>query len=101
MIEIEYTEGGCRPFFSCDYCGEEITKDDPGNYNWHHSSDTPARPVLFAHKRCQHAFDRRNEQAGGERYLTMELECLPVYLLHNLGYTYEEADEKAKILGSF
>ena len=40
-------------YFACDYCGEEITLDAPGNFECEEKDGSPA---YFLHKECTSAF---------------------------------------------
>jgi len=71
---------GARPTIVCDYCQQPITRGAEGNYQWQHSPDGAAVPMVFTHKACCHAF----EQTHAGSWSAIELDWLLVFLKNNL-----------------
>ena len=92
-LTIEGRGALCCPVVLCDYCGQKIERAAEGNYQWNmHRRDAP---VFFTHKACCRAFEEQNE-SDGVFWGAMPLECLPVFLLTNLGVPYHKTRRTAK-----
>jgi hypothetical protein len=78
-----------RPAILCDHCNREITRWDDGCY-WYPPPENDCGAVFlrFVHEDCTTAFLRADPRR--ERWLTMELENLFVYLSYALDLDFEE-----------
>ena len=80
-----------RPIPVCDYCNEDITDVEDGNYQWP-MRDVPGgdMPIYFTHKRCCHPFEQTHRLVGGP-WGAEELKFLLVYLANNTRFSWKKA----------
>ncbi len=88
-IRIRTIDDLSCPVIECDHCGKVIEKS--GNYEWQPDGDGT---IYFTHKGCCRAFE--NEHGGRSAWWCTEIDCLPVYLLNNLGIRYKDAVAKVE-----
>lgn len=81
------------PVVLCDHCGKSIDSAGDGNYHWRMDvpGDFPGSPVYYTHKNCARTFERNNRGTWG----AVPLECLPVFLAHNLQLDWNQAKHRA------
>lgn len=94
-LAIRYEHNLCIPTILCDHCGKEIHSAADGNYQWLWS-DKPAR-IYFTHKACCHPFEERH----GGYWGAMDLQCLPAYLVNNLGINWNASKRLANHLSRY
>ena len=88
-LAMRNENGLYMPTVACDLCGKEIRTAADGNYQWLWN-DQVAR-LYFTHKACCDAFEKRH---GGD-WGSMELMCLPVCLVANLGIDWDASQRLA------
>lgn len=96
-LVIQFCGAYAAPKIVCDYCGEEITTAEDGNYQWSHAEGCEERQtalMYFTHKRCCRPF----EQSSADPYAwgAIELTALPHYLMKNLKVSWRASAATAR-----
>jgi hypothetical protein len=99
-LQIHYHEGQFCPVVVCDHCGEVISNAREGNYQWQASlsSEVPPAPIYFTHKHCCRAFEAA--RGGRALWMSIELQCLPIYLERNLKLDWKKANGLVDLIAS-
>ncbi len=84
-----------RPGVICDVCGKDIKNARDGNAQWLMGEEGKGCTIYFTHKKCCHAFDTANPDAGAQ-----ELSHFLVFLVNNLKMDWEKAREGAALIAS-
>lgn len=92
-LVLKDVKGCLCPAIFCDHCHDQINDAEDGSYLWDNHVPAP-RPLVFVHRRCDRAFTAAHPNGD---YGWTPLECLPIYLAHNLRVNPQEAEECAKL----
>lgn len=92
-IVIRNIDNVSAPVVVCDHCGQIIADAKEGNYMWLPDEEATGASLSFTHKECCGEFELAHPNV---HFSAIGLECLTVYLAHNLNLDLQHAEECAK-----
>ena len=95
-LGIRIRGAGACPVIICDYCNQVIEHARDGLFRWPQDmQQEEIAPMEFTHAICNTDFIETHGGMQAWVWNDMNLDVLPVHLLHNLGLTWKEASKKA------